>query len=87
MRTTLAIADDIHRELKRIARLRNVSLTRVANEILRAGLARGARPDVSRRYRQRVFRLGNPTLNLDSPLRIAAALDDEQTARELLAGK
>lgn len=84
MRTTLAIADDIHRELKRIARVRNVSLTRVANDILRDGLAH---LDVPRRYRQRAFELGNPTVNLDRSLRIAAALEDEETTRKLDAGK
>ena len=83
VRTTLALADDIHQELKRIARARNVSLTRVANDVLRAGLGYDARLDDPRRYRQRVFELGNPTVNLDHSVRIAAALEDEETTREL----
>ena len=83
----LTIADDIHHELKRIARVRNVSPTRVANDILRLGLAHEARCDAPPRYRQRVFELGKPLVNPDHSLRIAAALEDRETARELKAGK
>ena len=83
MRTTQAIADAIHRVLKRIARVRDVSLTRVANDILRVGLAHDARCAEPRRHQQRVFELGNPSVNLDCSLRIAAALEDEEIARKL----
>jgi len=87
MRTTLAIADDILQELKTLARTRKSSLTRVANDTLRAGLATAARAHAPRRYRPRVFELGEPLVNLDHSLRIAAALEDEELARKLDAGK
>lgn len=87
MRTTLAIADDILQELKALARTRKSSLTRVANDTLRAGLATEARAHAPRRYRQRVFELGEPLVNLDHSLRITAALEDEETTRKLDAGK
>ena len=87
MRTTRAIADAIHHVLKRIARVRDVSLTRVANDILRVGLAHDARCDDPQRYRQRVFELGNPSVTLDRSLRIAAALEDEEIAGKLDASE
>ncbi len=85
MRTTLTIEDDILRELRRLAHSRRVSLTRIANETLGAGLARAAAAQAPRRFRQRVFDLGEPMVNLDHALRIAAALEDEETAREMAA--
>ena len=87
MRTTLAIDDDVLQELERLARSRKLSLTRIANDTLRAGLAQETRAQAPRRYRQRVFDLGEPLVNLDHSLRTAAALEDEETARKLDAGK
>ena len=84
MRTTLTIADDILRELKALAHESDVSLTRAANEVLRAGLDR--RADSSRRrrrYREEVADLGEPRVNLDHALAIAARLEDDETLRKL----
>jgi len=84
MRTTLTIADDILREMKARAHETGVSLTRVANDVLRAGLDR--RPGASRprrRYREEVADLGEPRVNLDRALALAAQLEDEETLREL----
>ena len=84
MRTTLAIADSILRELKERAHATGTSLTRVANDTLRAGLVRGADPQPRRRrYREDVARLGEPRVNLDRALALAARLDDEETLRKL----
>ena len=84
MRTTLNIADDILREMKARAHETGVSLTRVANDVLRAGLDRRAgssRP--RRRYREEVADLGEPRVNLDRALALAAQLEDEETLRKL----
>ena len=84
VRTTLAIADDILRELRALAHETGVSLTRVANDVLRAGLDRRAGPSARRRrYREEVADLGEPRIDLDHALRIAARLEDEETLREL----
>lgn len=84
MRTTLAIADDILRELKALAHETGASLTRVANDVLRAGLdRRTGSPGRRRRYREEVADLGEPRVDLDHALRIAARLEDEETLREL----
>ena len=84
MRTTLTIADDILREMKARAHETGVSLTRVANDVLRAGLDRRAassRP--RRRYREEVADLGEPRVNLDRALALAAKLEEEETLRKL----
>lgn len=84
MRTTLTIADDILREMKVRAPETGVSLTRVANDVLRAGLDRRAstsRPH--RRYREEVADLGEPRVNLDRALALAAQLEDEETLRKI----
>ncbi len=84
VRTTLAIADDILRELKTLAHETGVSLTRVANDVLRAGLDRRAGPSARRRrYRNEVADLGEPRVDLDHALRIPARLEDEETLHEL----
>ena len=84
MRTTLAIADDILRDLKALARRRRTSLTRVANEVLRAGLARESEPEHRRRpYREEVVDLGKPNIDLGRALEIAVRLEDEETLRKL----
>jgi hypothetical protein len=83
MRTTLTIADDILRELKALAHETGVSLTRAANDVLRAGLDRRAGSSPRRRYREEVADLGEPRVNLDHALAIAARLEDDETLRNL----
>ena len=84
MRTTLAIADDILRELRARARRTGVSLTRVANDTPRAGLDRRAdRLRRRRPYREEVADLGEPRVDLDRALAIAARLEDEETLRKI----
>lgn len=84
MRTTLAIADDILRDLKDRAHKTGTSLTRVANETLRAGLERGPeRARRRRRYREAVADLGEPRVDLDHALAIAARLEDQEVLRKI----
>ena len=84
MRTTLRIDDDLMIELEARAHAESVSLTRILNRTLRAGLARpkpdGAR---SRPFRQKTAAMGQPTAGLDKALALAARLEDEEAARKL----
>ena len=59
-------------------------MTRVANDVLRAGLDRRASTSrAHRRYREEVADLGEPRVNLDRALALAAQLEDEETLRRL----
>ena len=61
-----------------------MSLTRAANDALRAELDRRADPVRPRRsYREEVADLGEPRVNLDDPLAVAARLEDDETLRKI----
>jgi hypothetical protein len=84
MRSTVRIDDDLMLELKQRARDESVSLTRMLNRTLRAGLFQaqqrsgGAAP-----FRQRSVAMGTPRLDIDKALALAARLEDEEVARKL----
>lgn len=82
MRTTVNIDPDLAAKLREIARERGISFKEALNSALRAGLT--ARAGAARPYRLRPRRLGlRPGIDLDKALRLAAALEDEETVREL----
>lgn len=84
MRTTLTIAAYILREMRALSQDTGVSLMRAANDILYAGLDRRAGSSRRcRRYREDVGDLGEPRVNLDHALAIAARFDDDETLRKL----
>lgn len=88
MRTTLRVDDELMRQLKSLARRENISLSQLLNRVIRAGLRPGgARPRRRTRYRERVHSLGTPRIGLDKALALAAALEDEEIARELATRK
>ena len=87
MRLTVSISEEMYRELRRRARAEGVSLGRVVEECLRAGLAArkaGTRPA---KLPRPVFDLGKPLVNLDHALRLAAEMEDEEILRKMEAGK
>ena len=88
MRTTVRVDDEILEQLKAQARKENVSLTRLLNRTLKAGLqARGVRPRKKPVYREQAHSLGTPRVALDKALALAAALEDEEIIRELALRK
>jgi len=83
MRTTVRLDDELLERLKARARAEKVSLTRMINRALKAGLDASnprRRPTV---YREQVHAMGTPRIALDKALAMAAALEDEEVAREL----
>lgn len=84
MRSTVRIDDDLMIELKARSHAESVSLTRMLNRTLRAGLSR-SQPDDGRPqpFRQRAFAMGPPRVDLDKALALAAGLEDEEVARKL----
>jgi hypothetical protein len=84
MRTTVRIDDDLLLELKERSRRENLSLTGLVNRLLRRGLqasVQGQQP--ARRFRERGFSMGKPTIDLDKALAIASASEDEEVLRKL----
>lgn len=84
MRTTLNIDDDLLRKLKREAERSRTSLTECVNRVLALGLERRHPATARKPYRQRTFAMGFPPIgSMDKALQLAAALEDEETVREL----
>lgn len=72
MRTTLNLDDDVAAAITSVARSRGQSLSRVANDLIRRGLAQtDARPDLPP-YEPRVFDTGAPLVDVTD---VAAALE------------
>jgi hypothetical protein len=84
MRTTVNIDNELLEALKERAQEEDLSLTQVLNRALRAGVQALDRPSAPRpRHRERTFAMGEPRLDLDRALAVAAALEDEETVRKL----
>ena len=78
----MTIEPDLAARLRAIAHERGITFKEALNAALRAGLA--AQAGAARPYRLRPRRLGlRPGSDLDRALRLAAALEDEETVREL----
>jgi hypothetical protein len=84
MRTTLTLDDRIAKALKAIAHRSGKPFKLVVNETLQAGLAAREAPK-PRPYRLKPVSMGGvvPGVDLTKALRLAAALEDEEIAREL----
>jgi uncharacterized Ntn-hydrolase superfamily protein len=86
MRTTVRVDDELLERLKAQARKENVSLTRLLNRTLKAGLqAGGARRSKQPAYCEQVYSMGVPRLTLDKAHSLAAKLEDERIVRRLEA--
>lgn len=78
----MTIDPDLAAKLRRIAQERDISFKEALNAALRAGL--GTQAGTARPYHLRARRLGlRPGIDLDRALRLAAALEDEETVRKL----
>lgn len=88
MRTTVRVDDELLERLKAQAQKEKVSLTRLINRTLKAGLQAGSTRRPKRPvYRERTRALGVPRVPLDRALALAAALEDEEIVRELALRK
>ena len=88
MRTTVRLDDELLEQLKAQARKEKVSLTRLLNRALKAGLrGGGAHRRTKRAYRERVHAMGSPRVTLDHALALAAALEDEEIVRSCRLAK
>lgn len=84
MRTTLTLHDRIAKALKTLAHRSGKPFKQVVHETLKTGLAARETPK-PQPYRLKPVSLGGvlPGVNIDKALRLAAAIEDEEIAREL----
>jgi len=75
--------DDLLRQLKREAHQSHVPLRRLVNTALRKGLTDSRSTRAKPAYVCPVFSLGEPKINLDKALSVAASLEDAEVLREL----
>jgi len=90
VRTTVDVDQNLLRRLRIEARRRGVSVKELLDTVLRRGLdERGAGANAPPRYRCPTFHMGAPVahVDLDKALRLSAALEDEETVRELALRK
>jgi hypothetical protein len=88
MRTTIRIDDELLLRLKEEARRQNISLTRLLDRTLRAGMQAPRDPRRSRRrYREQTHAMGTPSVALDKALALAAALEDKEIVRKMMLRK
>ena len=82
MRATVHIDDDLLTTLRSRAQGEGLSITRMLDRVLRAGLEALSRSeDKPEIYRETTFPMGSPHANLDKSLASAAALEDDEVLR------
>ena len=88
MRTTVQIDDDLIRDLKKQAQHEKTSLAKLINRVLRHGMRAllGEKKQV-RPFREKTFSMGEPKVDLDKALTLAALLEDEEVCEELARRK
>jgi hypothetical protein len=88
MRTTVRLDNDLMEQLRKQAHREKVSLTRLLNRAVRAGLRESGTQRRKRTvYRERAHSLGAPRVSLDRALSLAASLEDEEIVRKLAVRK
>lgn len=84
MRSSVRIDDDLMTAVKSQAQEQGLSITRMLNRVVRAGLEALSRSTDDREiYREKTFRMGRPHVDLDKALALAAALEDEEVLRKM----
>jgi hypothetical protein len=84
MRTTVRIDDDLMRELKSRAHGDRISLNQLINRLIRHGMeAIRCRSTPAEPYSETTFSLGQPAINLDKALAIAATLEEQNVVEKM----
>lgn len=77
MRTTITLDPDVEALLKQAMRERGRPFKQVLNDAVRSALATPANPPPP--FRQQVFSMGRPRIDLTKALALAGELDDQDT--------
>ncbi|MCY4212746.1 MAG: hypothetical protein OXF68_03875 [Gammaproteobacteria bacterium] len=84
MRSTVRIDDDLMTAIRLQAQGEGLSITKMLNRVVRAGLEALDRSENQKEvYRQKTFRMGPPHVGLGKALALAAALEDEEVLRKI----
>jgi hypothetical protein len=85
MRSTVTLDSDVNSLIRQLMRERQLTFKEAINQAIRDGIRN---KQVRRGYRVPEFRMGvRPDISLDHALALAAAMDDDETLRELAARK
>lgn len=84
MRTTLTLEPDVEALVQEAMRQQGLSFKEAVNAGLRRGLQRQEGPSVP--FKQRVYDMGRPLVDLTKANALAAELDDEILIQKLRAG-
>lgn len=84
MRTTITLDPDTAALVQRRMREEGISFKQAVNDAIRRGLEEPRRGEP---FRTRTAALGQPAVNLDRALQLAAELEDEELIRKMRLGK
>ncbi len=88
MRTTVRIDDELLLRLREQAAREHISLTRLLNRTVRAGLQTSPkRAPRKRPYREKTHPMGAPLVGLDKALALAGRLEDDEILRKMMLRK
>ena len=77
----MTLDEDVAQIVRRRMRERDLSFKEALNDVVRDGVRSPAEP-----FRTATARMGEPTVNLDRALRMAAELEDEELLRKARLG-
>ena len=77
----MTLDEDVAQIVRRRMRERDLSFKEALNDVVRDGVRSPAEP-----FRTATARMGEPTVNLDRALRVAAELEDEELLRKARLG-
>jgi hypothetical protein len=83
VRTTITLDEDTDAIVRRLMRERKLTFKQAVNEAIRRGSTRPTRATA----RTRTFEMGEPRIDIDKALRIAADLEDDEIIRKLALRK
>jgi hypothetical protein len=81
MRTTVTLEPDVEAHVRRVMRERGLSFKQALNDAVRRGFEGTEAAVVTP-----TFSMGEPTVPLDSALRLAADLEDDEFVRRMSVG-
>lgn len=83
MRTTVTLDTDTEQMIRHLMQTQEFSFKQAINNAIR----RGCTPPVAEtEFQTKTFSMGNPTINLDRALQVAAELEDEELIRKMRRG-